>query len=204
MNDSLIRSFLCLLRSRPCGSVPGLIAWEFWKAFSRRGREFDKRASARSISALRSTSLRAPSDFETERDAYFMREAYVALLSPDEQRKLHETFGFDPIKWGYWTAGTIAAVAGGGFFASASAIARGEGTVGKWVSALSAALLFAEQVVRFVKILSGAPAGSVLGALVRPWCRKLLSVKPRALAPGSIAPAERNLPDIWEGDPPDE
>lgn len=200
--DVVTRSWYCLMRNLPLGSVPGLLAWYLAMAVSPEARRFDREATRIDESGRRTTSARAPSDFEREHDVYALREPFLALLPPGDQLRLATTFGFDPIAWGRRSALTIAIVAGSGVLSSLIKIGDGTAGFGTLLSLVIAALLFAEQLLRFRELSRGNAAGSVLGAIARPYCVVLLTMKPRGLEEGSTRPAAKPLPSVWEGGEP--
>ncbi|MCM2317028.1 MAG: hypothetical protein NDJ92_17915, partial [Thermoanaerobaculia bacterium] len=147
--DVLARSWYCLMRNLPLGSVPGLLAWYVAMMVFPGARRFDREATRVDERGRSTTSARAPSDFEREHDAYAVREPFLALLPASDQMRLATTFGFDPIAWGRRSALTIAAVAGSGVLSSLIKIGEGTAGVGTLLSLVIAALLFAEQLLRF-------------------------------------------------------
>jgi hypothetical protein len=202
--EVLARSWYSLLHNRPIGSIAGLLFWHLAIALSPRARRFDRDGTRKQESGLSSTSPLAPGDFERERDMYAVREPFLALLPPGDQAQLASTFGFDPIDGGRRSALLIAIVAGVGVASSLLRIVDGAGRVSTWASLAVGGLLLVEQLLRFREFYRGNAAGSVLGAIARPFCVVLLTMKPRALKEGSTSQAVRPLPAVWEGDAPEE
>jgi hypothetical protein len=103
-----------------------------------------------------------------------MLEPFLSLLSPEEQGRLEERFGFDPIRWGKITAALILLVCGANVFTAAvnAAASRAGGADAAWL--LLGTPLTLEQIARWRRLRELRPAGSVLGALVRPLARRLL------------------------------
>ncbi|MGK2859144.1 MAG: hypothetical protein ACSLFQ_18240 [Thermoanaerobaculia bacterium] len=201
--DVVVRSWYCLTRHQPLGSIPGILLWYVAIAFLPGVRRFDREASRKDASGRASKSSRLPTDFERERDVYALREPFVALLPARDQEQIAATFGFDPIAWGKRTALTIAIVAGTGVGSSVMTIADGASDGGTWASLVVASFLLAEQLVRFLALSRGNAASSVLGALARPYCLVLLTMHPRGLEEGSTRPAAKPLPSVWNGGDPD-
>lgn len=198
--ECVIRFLIVMKTSSPCGSVLGLVAYEIWRMTTRTGAEFEKRATVRAVEKLRTSSTTAPDAATSERDAYELREPFLALLSAREQTQLRATYGFDPRKHGMRTAVVIGVFSALGVHSSVVRIAGGTGAFSTWSSLVVAIILLAEQVRRLTIVHFGAPAGSILGALVRPWCRKVLNARPTSLKAGSVEALPPRLPDIWDGD----
>jgi hypothetical protein len=204
MGESIVRFLLVMKLSSPWGSVAGLIVYEIWRITTRSGAGFDKRAVFKAEKRLKSRSHWQADTATLERDAYELRAPFLSLLSPPEQVKLHATFGFDPRRGGLGSAAVIGLFSVLGIWSSVLKIVEGHSTHWTWSSLVVAALLFSEQLKRLTVILGGRPAGSILGALVRPWCRRLLLAEPVALKKGTVEPAPLDLPDVWEGEEPDD
>ncbi|MFA6956159.1 MAG: hypothetical protein WC538_09830 [Thermoanaerobaculia bacterium] len=198
--ESLVRGWYSLLRNQPIGSIEGLLAWSVLCAFSQRARRFDRAARRQSERQRSTTSVLPPEEFIRERDAYAVREPFLALLPRESQEQLANSFGFDPHEWGIKSAATIAALSGAGIVSALLKIADKVSTFDTWLSLTLATLLFVEQMKRLLDVRRGSASGSVLGAFVRPFCTKLLSVPPRALEKGSTNRLERSLPEVWDGD----
>jgi hypothetical protein len=157
-----LRLGLAFLRSEPVGSLPGALVYAIVNAFRR------KRPLARPFSGLPASPEQAL------RDRYRMLEAVLGLLAPAEQEGLARRFGFEPLRWGRWTAILLLVVGGANVLASLIAFAAGTGGIGDLLWLLAGAALSAEQISRLRRIAQGKPAGSVLGALVRPMAETLL------------------------------
>jgi hypothetical protein len=139
-------------------------------------------------------------DADAERklqDQYIMRETYIALLSVEDQRKMQQRFGFDPIAQGRLTAAVILFIAmvGGGI--SIAGLTTGPARFSQLLSALTAILLGAEQIYRFTLLAAGKPAPSMIGPLIRPLLKKVLDAPPvQPVFEGENRNTE--LPDVWE------
>jgi hypothetical protein len=109
------------------------------------------------------------------RDRFHMLEAVLALLSEAEQVRLRREFSFDPILWGRRTAAVLWIVGGANAsVALLNLLVAHSGAVDlAWLLAGSALVL--EQAARLRRLREGRPAGSVLGALVRPLARPLFA-----------------------------
>jgi hypothetical protein len=204
MVESIARFLLVMKFSSPWGSVPGLIVYEIWRLTTRGGAEFEKRAAVKAVERLRTDSQMEADPATAERDAYAIRAPFLSLLSAAEQTKLRATFGFDPGTSGLTSAIIIGFFAALGVWSGFVKIVGGQATGWTWSSILVASLLLGEQAWRLMTVLGGRPAGSVLGALVRPWCRRLLMAEPEALKKGTIEPKPANLPDLWEDRDPED
>jgi len=198
--ESILRGWYSLLRNLPTGSIEGLLVWAILCAMSGRARRFDRAARHTADRQRSTTSVRPPDDFVRERDAYAMREPFLALLPRDAQEQLAETFGFDPRASGNRSAATIGAIAAAGIVSALLKIVDRVATVDTWISLSLAALLFGEQLNRFLELRRGNAAGSILGVFVRPFCTELLTERPRALEKGTTDRLERRLPEVWDGD----
>jgi hypothetical protein len=108
------------------------------------------------------------------RDAYRIREPYLALLSPAEQRELQRVFSFDPISWGKKTAAVLLSSALFGLIISGFRLIQGTSVVTALLSIALALALAIEQVIRLRLVNRGVPAGSFLAPVVRPFLRKVL------------------------------
>ncbi|MBI2214114.1 MAG: hypothetical protein HYU52_10745 [Acidobacteria bacterium] len=200
--EMLIRSWYTLTRSQPLGSIEGLLFWWLACAVTPRARAFDRIAIRERQRQTATASVRPPGDFERERDAFALREPFLALLPPMAQERLAATFGFDPYAWGMRSAAAIAVVSAVGAASALLKIADNVSTSDTWISLALATLLFGEQAKRFLAIRKGRPAGSVFGAFVSPFCKELLAMEPRALEKGTTNKLERALPEVWDYDAP--
>ena len=161
--ESAIRLGVAFLQRRAVGSVPGNLLYEIWRIARRR-----PPVSLASFRSLPPTPERALLD------RFRMLEPLLALLSPVEQEVLQRRFGMEALRWGRVTAGLLLAVGGLNVLASLAKLSAGVGSFGDVVWLLVGAAVSAEQIARLREISRGRPAGSVLGALVRPLARNLL------------------------------
>ncbi len=162
--ESGLRLGMAFLLARPIGSLPGTLLYEIWR--TARGLPPVSEASFRGLRAAREQALQ---------DRFRMLEPLFALLSRSEQETLELRFGMEVLRWGKITALVLLGVGGFNALASAALFAAGKGGLGDLVWLLAGAAISIEQVVRLREIALGKPAGSVLGALVRPLARNLLS-----------------------------
>jgi hypothetical protein len=115
-----------------------------------------------------------------DRELFGVLEPVLALLPRRDQEALVERFGFDALRRGRATAAVLLALAVLNTVLSVSAFGSGESVAAGVFWALPAAYLAVEQILRWRSLAGGRPAGSVLGALVRPFARPLLRGTPGA------------------------
>lgn len=202
--ESLARFLLIMKMSSPWGSVIGLVGYEIWRMSTSKGAAFERRAAVKAEERLRTHSDAVATAAIAERDEYELRAPFLALLSPTEQLQLRSTYGFDPRTHGLRSALVIGLFSLLGTWTSFVKIAEGDATLWTWSALVVAVLITVEQTRRLMVIGGGRPAGSVLGGLVRPWCRNLLSKKPTALKEGTSQPAPVDLPAVWDREHPDD
>ena len=161
--ESFIRLAGCFLAGRPFGSLAGTLLYEIWRkamglppppALSIRGAE---RTSEQALL-----------------DRFRMLEAPLALLSAPEQRDLELRFGMETLRWTRITALALLAIGGLNVVASGMNLAAGIGRIKDVLWLVAGAAISVEQIGRLREVGRGRPAGSVLGALVRPLARDLL------------------------------
>ena len=162
--ESGLRLGMSFLLARPIGSLPGTLLYEIWR--TARGLPPVSEASFRGLRAAPEQALH---------DRFRMLEPLFALLSRPEQESLELRFGMEVLRWGKITALILLIVGGLNAFASAALFAAGKGGLGDLLWLVAGAAISIEQVGRLREISLGRPAGSVLGALVRPLARGLLS-----------------------------
>ena len=98
----------------------------------------------------------------------------LSLLAASSQRDLQGRYGFDAIRWGRITASVLLAVGALNALASLAILAAGRGGGFGWLGLAVGGLLAGEQLYRLRLLSRGAPAGSVLGAFIRPMASALL------------------------------
>lgn len=161
--ESGLRMGAAFLQGRPLGSLPGVLGYKIWRAL--RGLPA---TTAHSFGAV------APSPERVARDRYRMLEPLLALLSTEEQELLERRFGLDVLRWGRITVIVLLVVSISNILVSLAAFSGGSAYFGDFLWLLSGTYFFVEQLRRRRELQAGRPAGSALGALVRPLARKLL------------------------------
>jgi hypothetical protein len=162
--ESAIRLGSAFVQGRPIGSVPGTLLYEIWRI-----------ATGRPPVLPPAFAGVAATPDQVSRDRFRMLEPFLALLSPDEQERLEERFGLEPLRWGRATAIVLLVVGGSNVLVSLLRLAGGIGGLADFLWLLTGVGISAEQVLRLRQIRRRSPAGSVLGALVRPLARNLLT-----------------------------
>ena len=157
--ENTIRFLINWTQGRPIGSTVGFIAYGLFYAVTRRGPSPFAEEKGWKVKIKESTPEVA------EQDAYRVRAAFVTLLSPADQARVAERFGYDYRRNSMRVAVVILIFALIGIFSSF----RGA----KWIALAIAALIAVEQIARMIALRRG-PAGSVFGFVVRPFVRKLL------------------------------
>jgi hypothetical protein len=150
------------IRGRPMGSLLGVIGYIiYYFTVADRTRATSPFAQEKGSSI----TISATPEERIASDALLMRESLVTLLSPADQARVAERFGYDYKRQSRFIAAVILIFASLGIATSIHNRAI--------VSLLLATLLAGEQLFRLA-ILGRRPAGSVLGILARPFVRKLL------------------------------
>ena len=161
--ESALRLGSAIAAREPMGSLPVVLAYAAWQE----AREPD-----------RGEPGPASPHPDTERDAedrFRMLEPMLSLLAAEEQEKIARRFPFDWVRWGKITAGILLFVGGGNALVSLLDLAIGRFGATEAVWLVVGGLLALEQIRRWRLLASGKPAGSVLGALVRPLAKPLLT-----------------------------
>jgi hypothetical protein len=162
--ESGFRMGAAFLLGRPIGSAPGALFYEVariaggWPPLSA--------PAFRGLPASPGQALQ---------DRFRMLEPLLALLTPAEQQDLELRFGMETLRWGRITAILLLVVGGANLAASLALFAAGAGRLRDLVWLVAGAGLSIEQIARLREIARGRPAGSLLGALVRPLAGKLLA-----------------------------
>lgn len=160
--ESAVRFYLAFVQRRPIGSAPGLllyVAWWFTLADRTRAISpfiYQKGWSVRSSDA--------PPDVAA-RDAFALREPLVTLLTPAEQARAAERFGYD---WRHQSSKIAAMIL---VFAAIGVVSSLK--TGAMLSLIVALILVVEQLWR-LSVLRHRPSGSIFGIAARPFFRKLL------------------------------
>jgi len=158
--ETTARFAVAYTQSRPIGSSIGLFSYITWWLLT--GRRTTSPFAVEKGFDVRISD--APEDVEL-RDLLMVREPFLTLLSPSEQQRLSERWGYDYRRHSSGIAIAILVFAALGI---ASSLHRGA-----LVAFLVAAGIAVEQVLRLAALRRG-PAGSVFGVLVRPFVRRLL------------------------------
>lgn len=157
--ESSIRFFIVWTQNRPIGSVIGWIGYAIYYAITKRG---PSPFAVEKGWAVKVTE--APPDIAL-RDAFLMREAFVTLLTPEEQQRIASRFDYDYRR----ESGKVAAIL---LVGSVMGLASSFYT-GAIISGMAATALGLEQIVRLMAFRHG-PAASVLRFIARPLVRKFL------------------------------
>lgn len=165
--ESALRLGSAIAAREPMGSLPVVVAHAAWR-------------EARAPSPAAAGVGAPPPLVDAERDAldrFRLLEPMLSLLAPAEQEQIARRFPFDPVRWGKFTAALLLLVGGGNALVSLLNLAIGR--FGIWDAAwlVLGALLALEQLRRWRRLRGGDPAGSVLGALVRPLAKPLLATR---------------------------
>lgn len=161
--ESAVRLASAFAASEPMGSLPVVLVYGIWRA-------------ARSPQPEKSREPRAPG-LDPERaaiDRFRMLEPMLSLLAPAEQQIVVERFGFEAIRWGKITAAILILVCGSNAVVSLLDLSIHTFGLADAVWLGLGGLLAVEQVRRWRVLRRGAPAGSILGVLVRPLAKPLL------------------------------
>ncbi len=161
--ESGLRLGGAFLQARPIGSVPGTLIYSIYRAL--RGGAGVATLSSRGSPATPERALY---------DRFRMVEPLLALLPPEEQEVFERRFGMEVLRWGKMTAVLLLIIGGTNVFTSLVLFTAGGGGIGGWLWLLVGIGITIEQIRRLRRISSGQPAGSFLGALVRPLARRLL------------------------------
>jgi hypothetical protein len=160
--ETSLRLLVGWLIGRPMGSVAGFIAYlVYYFTVADRAQAVSPFAEEKGMSI----AISATPEERIASDALLMRESLVTLLSPADQARVAERFGYDYKRPSRFIAALILVFASLGIATSIHNRAV--------ISLLLAAILAGEQLYRLA-ILGRRPAGSVLGILARPFLRKLL------------------------------
>ncbi len=161
--ESGLRLGVAFLQARPIGSLAGALFFSIFSAF---------RGGA-GIPAL-STKGSPPSSERALSDRFRMIEPLLALLPAEEQEGYERRFGMEALRWGKVTAVLLLIIGLANALTSLALFGAGGGGLGDLLWLLAGVGLSLEQVGRLRRISRGQPAGSFLGALVRPLARRLL------------------------------
>lgn len=161
--ESVIRLASALVNGEPMGSLFGLVGYGAWTL-----------TGGQPAAAPVSRALPASPTDRALQDRYTMLEPLLALLTPQEQQQLELRFAFDPFRWGRRTSAIILWVAGANVFISILTFLNRTDVFLDFAALVVGGFFVLEQISRRQRMAAGHPAGSVLGALVRPLARPLL------------------------------
>ena len=157
--ENSIRFLIYWTQARPIGSTLGWIGYLLFHFITARG------PTPFGTEKGYAVKISEPPEDVAMRDSLAMREAFVTLLSPEDQRRVAERYPYDYRKTSRMVALFILFVAVVGIVSSYVRHAA--------ISLIVAAALGLEQVVRLAALQRG-PAASVLRFVARPFVRKLL------------------------------
>ena len=167
--ESAIRFMVAMLQNRGIGSMLGYLAYiVFWFVTPNRKKwpsPFDPGRGHKLFTL-------PPTDEIALQDKLTMRSAWLTLLTPAEQTRLAERYGFDYRKHAFGLTWLILVFSSIGAVSSLVKVAD-SGSLSALSSLIVAGALAIEQVLRLITLQRG-PAGSLLGVVVRPFMRDLL------------------------------
>ena len=161
--ESALRLASAIAGREPMGSFPVVVAHAAWK-------------EARGAGAPEAATPVEPTHAQREqsrRDRFAILEPMLSLLPAAAQRELAARYGFDPRRWGRITAGVLLAVGAANALASLAVLAAGRGDLWDATGLVVGGLLAGEQIRRLRLLRRHEPAGSVLGAFIRPMAAPL-------------------------------
>ena len=176
--ESALRLASAIAGQEPMGSLPVVFGFTLWRALRKPGAPIEPQA----------IPTAAALDEQGLQDRFRVLEPVLAFLSVGEQEFLAGRFGFDAVRWGRITAAVLLAASMLNTFFSLSAFGAGDGIFWSILWLLPVGYLAFEQVQRLRALARGAPAGSILGRLVRPFARPLLA------APAPVDPEPASGP----------
>ncbi|HYI07713.1 MAG TPA: hypothetical protein VEK57_01470 [Thermoanaerobaculia bacterium] len=169
MLEAMIRFLVAMSQNRAMGTfLGGLVYIIYWQLHPRRA----TLPSPFAAPGESTTFTIAPTEEIVLRDKLVMKGPLLTLLTPEEQKQLAERYGFNYREHAFWVAWVLMAFASLGAVSGFVSVA-GSGDIGSLLSFLIAAGLALEQVLRLSALKRG-PAGSILGAIARPFVRDLL------------------------------
>ena len=166
--ESFIRFFVAMSQGRPMGSVLGVLGYAIYRKLSKKPASLPPTIGGRGDSI----AFIAPTEEVALRGSFEVKEPLLTLLTPAEQKKLAERFGYDYRKSAFGVAWTILICAAAGAFTSYIELDKSGGFT-SLLSMFIAGGVVIEQALR-LRSLKREPTGSVLGVLIRPFVRDLL------------------------------
>lgn len=162
LGESFFRLGWALQNGKPIGSIVGVVGWFLWEVVSGKKR------------IPETPGLKLEVDESIVRmDRYHLRQPFLALLTPEEQRWLQKRYGFDPIDWGKKTAALLMALVGTAVLLQLYSFSRGGGGFLRLIAFGVNLYFLIEQLLRLFRLSKAQPAGSLLGFLVRPLLKGL-------------------------------
>lgn len=168
--EAAIRFNYAWIHGKPLGSLVGLVAYCIYYVLApNRAKLVSPFAAEKGMGLV----TLPPGDDIAVQDAFRMREPFVTFLTATEQRQAAERYGYDYRHLGPLLAGVTF------FFSSIGAVTslyslHTHASVHALVSLLLAGYIAFEQIRRLIKMRTD-PASSILGYLMRPFTRKVLS-----------------------------
>jgi hypothetical protein len=153
--ESFIRFFVVMSQGRPMGTLLGGIGYLTYRAIFHRG---ERQAPVRG----QSVAFVEPTAEIALRDSLEVKGPLLTLLTPEEQARLAERYGYDYRRHAYGVAAVIFVCAGMGAILSTTLL-----------STMIAGGVALEQALRLARLRRG-PAGSIFAVVVRPFVRDLL------------------------------
>lgn len=166
--ESGVRFYVAMSQGRPMGSVIGLIGYAIYRRLSPKRDQLPPLFGGRGDSV----AFTPPTEDVALRGSFEIKEPLLTLLTPAEQLKLADRFGFDYRHNAYGVAWVILACAALGSITSYLELEK-SGSFTSLLSMLIAGGVALEQALRLRAFRRG-PAGSVFGVVVRPLVRNLL------------------------------
>lgn len=123
---------------------------------------------------LRRGEVVTPGEAARRKDLFHVRVPFLALLPAEDQRRLEELYGFDPIRQGRKSALFLLVFSAIQVVVSLRQMEAGADPFFPWTAIAFAAYLAGEQAWRIALFARREAAGSVLGPLVRPFSRVLI------------------------------
>src|SRR5262249_47918081 len=165
--ESALRLATAFIQDEPMGSLVGTLLYEIGRAL--RGRS----ARPAAPSKMESPSQSPESSWDAA-ELYRISEPLLALLPPSEQLDLERRFQFDFRRWGRFSAIALALIGGSNSLIALGQLAQARESFWDYFWMLAGVCLVTEQILRWRRLASGSPAGSILGVFVRPIAKRLV------------------------------
>jgi len=167
--EMAIRFLVVWTQSRPIGSTAGFAAYLVWYLLNpNRRKSVSPFAEAKGSGILKTE----PSAEQAAKDAFAVREPLVTLLTPQEQARAAERYGYDYRRLARKVSLLLLVVGVVGVVSSAMSLSEGF-RLSALLALLTGGAIAVEQLVR-LPALRQRPAGSFLAFVVRPLTRKLV------------------------------